>query len=112
MNNPRILFWHRKVLRTNNNQTLQDAFLISKAITAIYIFDKNYAFDFNAKPRAWFLANSLKELSQKWEDIGSRLIIEEGNPNLLIPYIAKLTNSKFVAWNKSRKFEGRNRMKY
>ena len=101
MNNPRILFWHRKDLRTNNNQTLQDAFLISKAITAIYIFDKNYAFDFNAKPRAWFLANSLKELSQKWEDIGSRLIIEEGNPNLLIPYIAKLTNSKFVAWNKS-----------
>ena len=63
MNKPRILFWHRKDLR---------------------IFDKNYSHDFNASSRAWFLGNSLQELGNNWEKMGSRLVIEEGDP-VLIP---------------------------
>ena len=101
MTNPRILFWHRKDLRINDNKALAKAFSLSNAITSTYVLDKNYSYDFNANSRSWFLGNSLKELSTKWEKIGSRLIIEEGDPLILIPQLAKFIDAKFVAWNKS-----------
>ena len=101
MNNPRILFWHRKDLRINDNNALKKAFSLSNAITSTYILDQNYSYDFNAKSRAWFLGNSLQELSENWKNLGSQLIIDEGNPLILIPELAKLIDAKFVVWNKA-----------
>ena len=89
MKNPRILFWYKKDLRICDNTALNESLSISKSITSIYIFDKNYPFDFNAESRAWFLGLSLKELSKEWIKKGSRLLIEEGDPLLLIPHYAK-----------------------
>ena len=77
MNKPRILFWHRKDLRIFDNQGLIKAFSLSNAITSTYKFDKNYSHDFNASSRAWFLGNSLQELGNNWEKMGSRLILKE-----------------------------------
>ena len=101
MNNPRILFWYRKDLRINDNNALKKAFSLSNAITSTYILDQNYSYDFNAKSRAWFLGNTLKELSENWEKLGSRMIIDEGNPLILIPKLAQLIDAKFVVWNKA-----------
>ncbi len=101
MNNPRILFWHRKDLRIIDNQALIKAFSLSNAITSTYILDKNYSHDFNANSRAWFLGNSLKELGNNWEKMGSRLVIGEGDPVLIIPQLAKTIDAKIVVWNKS-----------
>ena len=101
MNNPRILFWHRKDLRINDNQALIKAFSLSNAITSTYILDKNYSYDFNADSRAWFLGNSLLELGNNWKAMGSRLITKEGDPLLIIPQLAKKIDAKFVVWNKS-----------
>ena len=101
MNKPRILFWHRKDLRIFDNQALIKAFSLSNAITSTYIFDKNYPYDFNASSRAWFLGNSLQELGNNWKKMGSRLIMEEGDPVLIIPKLAKKIDAKFVFWNKS-----------
>ncbi len=101
MNNPRILFWHRKDLRINDNKALTKALSLSSAITATYILDKNYSYDFNADSRAWFLGNSLEELSKNWKNLGSRMIIQEGNPLILIPQLAKFIDAKFVIWNKA-----------
>ncbi len=96
MNKPRILFWHRKDLRIFDNQALIKAFSLSNAITSTYIFDKNYSHDFNASSRAWFLGNSLQELGNNWKKMGSRLIMEEGDPVLIIPQLAKKIDAKFV----------------
>jgi len=101
MNNPRILFWHRKDLRIFDNQALIKAFSLSNAITSTYILDKNYPHDFNANSRAWFLGNSLQELGNNWKKMGSRLVIKEGDPVLIIPQLAKTIDAKFVFWNKS-----------
>ena len=101
MDNPRILFWHRKDLRINDNTALIKAISLSNAITSTYIFDKNYRHDFNAKSRAWFLGNSLQELEDNWKKIGSRLVIKEGDPLLIIPQLAKTINAKFVVCNKA-----------
>ena len=101
MKDYRILFWHRKDLRINENQALTKSLSLSRAITSVYVFDKNNQSDFNAQSRAWFLANSLSELSQNWKNNGSRLIFEEGDPILLIPRLANLIKSHYVAWNKS-----------
>jgi len=101
MNNPRILFWHRKDLRIVDNQALIKAFSLSNAITSTYILDKNYSHDFNANSRAWFLGNSLQELGNNWKKMGSRLIMEEGDPVLIIPQLAKKIDAKFVFWNRS-----------
>ena len=99
MNKPRILFWHRKDLRIFDNQSLIKAFSLSNAITSTYIFDKNYPHDFIASSRAWFLGNSLQELRNNCEKMGSRLIMEEGDPVLIIPQLAKKIDAKFVFWN-------------
>ena len=80
MNKPRILFWHRRDLRIFDNQALIKAFSLSNAITSTYILDKNYSHDFNASSRAWFLGNSLQELGNNWKKMGSRLVLEEGDP--------------------------------
>jgi len=101
MNKPRILFWHRKDLRIFDNQALIKAFSLSNAITSTYIFDKNYSHDFNASSRAWFLGNSLQELGNNWKKMGSRLILKEGDPILMIPQLAKKIDAKFVFWNRS-----------
>tara|TARA_Y100001933_G_scaffold260566_1_gene312892 strand:- start:85 stop:1530 length:1446 start_codon:yes stop_codon:yes gene_type:complete len=101
MRTPRILFWYRKDLRISDNRALIKSYSLSKALTSIYIFDENYNLDFNAPSRAWFLSNSLKELKSKWEQAGSRLIIESGDPKFLIPKIAKLIKANYVAWNKT-----------
>ena len=101
MNNPRVLFWHRKDLRIFDNQALIKAFSLSNAITSTYIFDNNYSNDFNANSRAWFLGNSLQELGNKWKKLGSRLVIEKGDPVLIIPQLAKIIDAKFVFWNRS-----------
>ncbi len=100
MNNPRILFWHRKDLRINDNKALIKAISFSNAITATYILDKNYSHDFNANSRAWFLGNSIKELGNNWKKMGSRLVIKEGDPFLIIPQLAKTINANFVFCNK------------
>ena len=101
MSNPRILFWHRKDLRINDNKALMKAISLSNAITSTYILDKNYSHDFNAKSRAWFLGNSLQELYNNWKKMGSRLVIKEGDPVLIIPKLAKIIDAKFVFCNKS-----------
>ena len=101
MGDPRILFWYRKDLRISDNKALIKSYSLSKALTSIYIFDENYNYDFSAPSRAWFLCNSLKELKSNWEEAGSRLIIESGDPKLLIPKIAKLIKADYVAWNKT-----------
>jgi len=101
MESQRILFWYRNDLRIFDNNALNKSFSLSKAITSIYIFDKNYPLAFNADSRAWFLGLTLKELKLNWIKLGSRLIIDEGDPRILIPSIAKLIDAKYVAWNKS-----------
>ena len=101
MNNPRILFWHRKDLRICDNRALKKAFSLSNAITSTYVLDKKYSHDFNANSRAWFLGNSLTELGNNWNKMGSRLVIEEGDPVLIIPQLAKTIDAKFVFLNKS-----------
>jgi len=101
MNKPRILFWHRKDLRINDNQALIKAFTFSNAITSTYVLDKNYSYDFNSKSREWFLGHSLQELCNNWANMGSRLVIQNGDPLVLIPQLAKLIDAKFVFCNKS-----------
>ncbi len=101
MEQPRILFWYRKDLRVNDNKALASAFALSKAITSIYIFDETYPYDFNSKSRSWFLSESLKELIEKWEKAGSRLLIEKGSPIHLIPFMAKKINARYIFWNKA-----------
>ena len=101
MINPRILFWYRKDLRIINNKSLIKSLSISRSLTSIYIFDDNYQNDFNSDSRAWFLGNSLKELNDNWEKSGSRLILQKGDPKILIPKIAKKIGAQYVAWNKA-----------
>ena len=101
MESQRILFWYRKDLRVNDNKALIKAFALSKAITSIYILDETYPYDFNSNSRSWFLSESLKELNKKWEEAGSRLLIEKGSPLYLIPFVAKKINAKYIFWNKA-----------
>ena len=112
MNKPRILFWHRKDLRIFDNQALIKAFSLSNAITSTYILDKNYSNDFNADSRAWFLGNSLEELSKLNsevkgdldEDIEVLMMDPEELDNLISSGDEILDAKTVTAWFRAKQF--------
>ncbi len=106
MGKNRLLFWHRRDLRINDNKGLSLAASSSKSITGIYILDpaiiecKEGPLAM-AESKIWFLAKSLLELQKSWEAIGSRLLIIKGNPIKKIPYLAKILEIDAIYANKN-----------
>ena len=62
-----------------------------------------------APARLWFLAESLAELSERWRTAGSRLLILQGDPAVLLPRLADQLGAAVVAWNRDVEPAGRER---
>jgi len=98
---PRWLFWHRRDLRLADNLGLAAAAAATPAVTGVVVLDPaELAAVQQAPARRWFLAESLRELSGRWQAAGSRLVILEGNPVELLPRLAAATGAAVVAWNR------------
>jgi deoxyribodipyrimidine photo-lyase len=101
----RVLFWHRRDLRLADNLGLQAAVEISPAVTGVYVLDPLVIDPPEHLPpmapaRLWFLLESLVELQQRWREAGSRLLILEGDPALLLPQLAEQIGAEAVVWNR------------
>ena len=106
MTKSRWIFWHRRDLRFSNNVGLSQAAKRSKSLVGIYVLDPNIinpekSYIPISPARIWFLAHSLKELHKSWEEAGSQLIIIEGEPEKIIPCLAKIICAEGVIWNKN-----------
>ena len=102
MTPPRWLFWHRRDLRLADNLGLAAAAAATPAVTGVVVLDPaEQAAAQQAPARRWFLAESLHELAGRWQVAGSRLLILQGDPVLLLPRLAAATGAAVVAWNLS-----------
>jgi len=101
MTPPRWLFWHRRDLRLADNLGLAAAAAATPAVTGVLVLDPaELAQAALAPSRRWFLAESLTELSGRWQAAGSRLLLLQGDPAALLPRLAASCGAEVVAWNK------------
>jgi deoxyribodipyrimidine photo-lyase len=101
MTPPRWLFWHRRDLRLADNLGLAAAAATTPAVTGVVVLDPaELAASQQAPARRWFLAESLRELSARWQAAGSRLLILQGDPVELLPRLAAASGAAVVAWNR------------
>ena len=110
MTPPRWLFWHRRDLRLADNLGLADLAAITPAITGVFVLDPAILTDPDMAPaRLWFLRESLRELSERWRQAGSRLVLLQGDPAELLPRLARALGAEGVAWNRDVEPYGRAR---
>ena len=105
MTSSRVLFWHRRDLRLADNLGLVAATDISPAVTGVYVLDPKLINPPDHLPpmapaRLWFLIESLVELQQRWRKAGSRLLVVEGDPVVVLPQLAQQIGADAVVWNR------------
>ena len=106
----RWLFWHRRDLRLSDNLGLAAAAAATPAVTGVFVLDPALlAAPELAPARRWFLRESLAELEESWRRAGSRLLLLQGDPALLLPRLAGALGAGVVAWNRDVEPYGRER---
>ena len=97
----RWLFWHRRDLRLADNLGLAAVAAMTPAVTGVFVLDPaELQHPSMAPARRWFLLESLRELQQRWREVGSRLLLLQGNPLQLLPRLAMRLGATGVAWNR------------
>ncbi len=95
-----IIFWHRRDLRVSDNVGLNAATKASSKVVGLFCLDRNILErDDLAPARVTYMIGCLQELQQRYQEIGSRLLIVKGNPTEAIPKIAVALEAKGVFWN-------------
>ena len=95
-----IIFWHRRDLRVSDNVGLNAAIQESSKLVGLFCLDRNILDrDDIAPSRVTYMIGCLQELQQRYQEIGSQLLIVEGKPTEAIPKLATALNTKAVFWN-------------
>ncbi|MCU0537247.1 MAG: DASH family cryptochrome [Hydrococcus sp. Prado102] len=98
MNTKRILIWHRNDLRLHDREPIYQALQEKAQIIPFYCFDErqfkqtSYGFPRTGKYRAKFLLESITDLRNSLNKLGSNLVIRRGLPEKIIPAIAQQLN--------------------
>jgi deoxyribodipyrimidine photo-lyase len=97
-----VLVWFRNELRVRDNEILFRAKEASKILIPIYIFDERHfgATQFGFKKtgafRAKFLTESVADLKQSLQDLGSDLVVRVGKPEVIILELAQQVSAEAV----------------
>ncbi|MGK7947027.1 MAG: DASH family cryptochrome [Microcystaceae cyanobacterium] len=95
MAQPRILIWYRNDLRIHDHQPLDKALSQNALVIPFYCFDDrqfeetSFGFPKTGTFRAKFLLESIQDLRQSLEKLGSNLVIRRGIPEIIIPQLVK-----------------------
>jgi len=101
MNEPTTLVWFRHDLRLADNPALNAAIESGNAIVPVFIFACEA--EGNWPPGAasrWWLHHSLHSLQRDLEQLGSRLIIRQGESFQQLELLLKETGADSVHWNR------------
>ena len=76
------IFWFRRDLRLNDNAGLYHALRHGCPVLPLFIFDTNILDELDDKrdARVTFIYDTITELSQELEKLGSTLIVKNGKP--------------------------------
>lgn len=94
------IVWHRFDLRTHDNPALFFAAEKSKKVLPVFIYDKNSKKQMGGAS-LWWLHHSLKDLSERYKELGTHLVILEGNPGEELAKLAKKTKAEKVFYNRA-----------
>jgi deoxyribodipyrimidine photo-lyase len=95
-----ILFWHRRDLRIDDNLGLAVARQQSSKVVGVFCLDRNILErDDIAPARVTYMIGCLQELQKNYQQIGSQLLILQGEPSQAIPKLAAALKAKAVFWN-------------
>ncbi len=109
MSKKRVIVWFRQDLRLHDNEALQDALKHGEEVIPVYVFDERvfngrtrYGFRRTGKYRAKFIIESVQELRQSLQKLGSELIVRVGKPEEEIFAIAEQAKTSWVFCNRER----------
>lgn len=95
-----ILFWHRRDLRISDNTGLAAARQRSQKIVGLFCLDPNILERDDVAPvRVTYMIGCLQQLQQRYAQVGSQLLILQGEPREAIPALATALSAKAVFWN-------------
>ncbi len=109
--NGAAIVWFRNDLRLHDNVTLTEAIRKSERVYPVYCFDPRHFAETELELpktgsyRAQFLLESLQDLRNNLQSIGSDLIIRQGVPESVIPQLAKEVGASGVFASKEVTFE-------
>ncbi len=106
MSQPTILIWYRNDLRIHDSPTIYHAGQQNAQIIPFYCFDirqfatTSFGFPKTGKFRAQFLLESVANLRNSLQQLGSNLIVRIGIPETIIPDLASSLNCNIVYFQK------------
>ena len=102
----RILIWYRNDLRVHDLLALDEAVQQEAEIIPVYCFDDrnfgetNFGFPKTSNYRAQFLIESVADLRNSLQQLGSNLVVRRGLPEEIIPAIAEQLKVDSVSYSK------------
>ena len=97
------LVWFYNDLRLGDNPALVKAIESGKSVIPLFIWDENNTDIHTGSAAKWWLHQSLDRLSNRIEEIGSKLILRSGDPKLIINELVEKHNISSIYLN--RRFE-------
>ena len=95
-----ILFWHRRDLRISDNIGLATATERTSQVVGLFCLDPGILNGDDIAPaRVTYMIGCLKELQENYQQLGSQLLIIQGEPQTAIPQLAAALKAKAVFWN-------------
>jgi deoxyribodipyrimidine photo-lyase len=93
------LFWHRRDLRTADNQGLAAAAdAADDGVVPVFCFDDE-VLQYGSDPRVAFMLDALARLRERYRELGSDLLIRHGDPSAVLPNLAEELDVARVVWN-------------
>ncbi len=106
------IIWFRQDLRLHDNEALTEAIKYCESVIPVYVFDERVfsgmtksGFPKTNKYRLKFILESIKDLRNSLQNLGSNLIIRIGKPEVEILKIARKCKTSWVFCNRERTHE-------
>ena len=96
-----IFFWHRRDLRISDNLGLTAATQQTTKVVGLFCLDPNILDRDDVAPaRVTYMIGCLQELQESYQNLGSQLIIIQGEPEKAVPQLAQTLKVKAIYWNR------------
>lgn len=109
MKKKRVIVWFRQDLRLHDNEALADALRTSEEVIPVYVFDERvfqgqtkYGFSKTGVHRTRFIIESIIDLRNSLQAIGSNLIVRIGKPEEVLFELAQEVKSAWIFCNRER----------
>ncbi|MEM7554659.1 MAG: FAD-binding domain-containing protein [Cyanobacteria bacterium P01_A01_bin.84] len=95
-----ILFWHRRDLRISDNTGLAIARDKTPKVVGVFCLDPNILKGDDVAPvRVTYMIGCLQRLQEKYQKVGSEMLVLYDDPVKAIPQLASSLGAKAVFWN-------------